>query len=103
MEVTINGKTVDLSRAVPLTLGDWDKLQKQKVLKENGEVEIKGAQTIIKLVTYIAQKADKNIDEKDVREVPLNKVNAIAKWIEIQMSESEEPNGPLSDSSTPSD
>lgn len=65
MELSINGKTVDLSRCVPLTLGDFRRLKKDHQVEQKdlglGDIEVTA-----RFMLYMLKKADASITEADV-------------------------------------
>ena len=67
--IEINGKKINLNVALPLTLGDWRRLEEQGVsatkLAENRMADT------IKLIHYVAVKANPDITVDDVESVPL--------------------------------
>lgn len=89
-EIKIGNKTIDLSGALPLTLGDWKAFEKKKLITKDGEVEIKGASQVCILLLHLAQKVDRTVTEKDIETLPLDDLPKITKWIEKAMKVEEE-------------
>jgi hypothetical protein len=68
--VRINGKNADLRKAMPLTIGDWKKLEAEGITAE----QLKDNPSITKtatFLTYILHKANPEIFEADVDTVSL--------------------------------
>lgn len=75
---TLNGKPVDLTDAVPLTIGDIRQLKKigLDVLKFNTEsMEL---DQIIGIIKYVCNKVDKGITETDVETMSLPLMNRLS-------------------------
>ena len=68
--IELNGKSINLNSALPLTLGDWRKLEELGVsaseLSEN-----KMADTI-KLLLYVSNKANSDVTVEDIESVTLD-------------------------------
>jgi len=72
----INGKDVNLAVALPLTLGDWKKLELDGV---NGDA-LKGSPSfsvISKMILHVAHKADPTITEDDIDTIDINELGTI--------------------------
>ena len=77
-------KTVDLSKALPLTLGDF------KILAEEGLDAMQmgdnmDVPSLVKLITYLCKKANPEITDEDVLTMPttwLQRLTAIAIGVE---------------------
>ena len=66
----LNGKTVDLRKAIPMTVRDWKRLKKDGVdllAISTGEVDLDG---LIKLVVYVCQKANPELTADDLDDMP---------------------------------
>lgn len=67
--IEVNGKKINLNLALPLTLGDWRRLEEQGVsatqLAENRMVDT------IKLLHYVVTKANPDVTVEDVESVSL--------------------------------
>lgn len=62
----LNGKELILTKALPLTLGDWRRLEESGLSTSN--LESGGIKDIITIVHYIAHKANKEITVSDVED-----------------------------------
>lgn len=69
MELKLGSHTVNLAAALPLTLGDMEALAKQGV--NISKPDTIGPSEIVKMLTYVARKVAKEVNEDDVRGVTL--------------------------------
>ena len=88
-EIKIGDKTVSLNDAFPLTLGDWRKLEKKKLLDTQANVALLGADGIAKLLLHLFQKVDDTVTETDLDGVSLQKVNHLFLFVRKKMQEEE--------------
>lgn len=84
----ISDKEVDFKNAFPLTIGDWEALEKLKIV-DGGSLIIKSTSQSIDLMNYIAHKANTDITRDDIRTIPINKLAEISDLIQSLMEESE--------------
>ncbi len=98
-EVEVGDRTVSLSEAFPLTLGDWKKLEKKKLLDSKANVASLGADGIAKLLLHLVQKVDDKVTEADLDKLSLKKVNRLFLFIRKKMEEDEPDLNPTKSSS----
>jgi hypothetical protein len=70
MIVNLGGRDIDLSKAVPLTLGDWRKLEAsgiQPTSLGNGKIT-----EMITFVHYVLNKADNTVTVAEVESMEIN-------------------------------
>ena len=84
LRIKLNGKDIDLSNAVPLTIGDIRALKKlgYDVLKLN--TDTMDVDQIIGLLKYVCNKVDESITEADVETISLPTMNAISRIMYAQ-------------------
>ena len=98
-EIKIGDRTVSLNDAFPLTLGDWRKLEKKKLLDTKANVASLGADGIAKLLLHLFQKVDDKVTEADLDKVSLQKVNRLFLFVRTKMEEDEPDLNPTKSSS----
>lgn len=79
LKLTLNGKELDLSNAVPLTIGDIRHLKKlgYDVLKmDTANLEV---DQIVGLLKYVCNKVDPSVTDEDIESMPLPWMNALSK------------------------
>jgi hypothetical protein len=87
----INGKTADLTRAVPLTLGDYEDLEGKGLnLHDMGNMSFKQMRV---LVVHILQKVNKEITDDDARSLSMDQTVALQKTFNALLNK-EKPNVP---------
>ena len=67
--------TVDLSKAVPLTLGDWMDLQEKGLMDENGGTVYAGAKSAALMIHHFCQKVNPAVTVDHVRQIPAEKAS----------------------------
>tara|TARA_Y100000310_G_C20673717_1_gene811680 strand:- start:1622 stop:1918 length:297 start_codon:yes stop_codon:yes gene_type:complete len=81
MKIKFGKRKVDLAPAFPLTLGDLRSLGKSGLLTDTGDLNLAGADGIIGLLTYVANKSlpdgEDAIEETDVETLSLTELPAI--------------------------
>ena len=73
---TIGEHTVNLSAAFPFTVRDMMQLEKMGIATGVG-VETQSMEQVVKLVTYIVGKANKDVSEDDILDLPMTQLNKI--------------------------
>lgn len=68
--VKINGKEIDLRPALPLTVDDWEQLEKVGVDLFKVRAENLTAGMIRKVAKFIVQKADPSVTDEQVGKLP---------------------------------
>ena len=100
MKLKVNGKRVDLSKALPLTLGDLLELEKEQGGFVDGEGNLRMAtlSDTAKMLGFVLRKADDQITEEDVRSITLPDIarfnDYFAKANAIEVPEAERPTSP---------
>lgn len=95
----INGKKVDLTKALPLKLGDYEDLEGKGVAQK--DLHSLSFRNMRVLVQHILQKANPEVTTEDVRGMTLEQMVEMQKRINA-LNESEKPNLPTFASSTSS-
>lgn len=88
MNITVNGKDVNIVSALPLTIGDWRKLAARGLTDE--ALAAPTSETTFTLVFYVLNKANKDIVEDDVNSLPVKVFAAVAQQINKLAKEAEE-------------
>ena len=93
--IKVNGKDVDLGKALPLTIGDIKQLKKTGVdvtrIKPGETMDI---DQVLALVEHVIRKADATITQEDIDSTPINE---LVQWSgEIQRIMPGEPADPSS-------
>jgi hypothetical protein len=70
------GKTVDVSKAVPLTIGDFRRLKKDHGVDQK-DLLVGDIETTCKMMFFILHKADANITESDSELLTFKQVSEI--------------------------
>lgn len=100
MEVELNGRTIDLRRAFPLLIEDWETLETQYGL--TAERLNKGSVVDASIVVFhCLQKADATVTRDEVRKLTLD--HPAVQAVLDMLKKPEAPKGPSSASSTSSD
>jgi hypothetical protein len=73
--VELQGKTFDLSKSLPLTLGDWEELEEAGIRPTDlqGQVSFKKLRIYM---THVLKKADETVDEPFMRSLTIADLNA---------------------------
>lgn len=64
MEVELNGRQIDLSKALPLKIRDWNQLDRQGVTVER--LERPSMPTIAAVLYYVLHKADSSVTQDEI-------------------------------------
>ena len=99
MMVTLNGRSLDLARALPLTLGDWRALQRRGITAK-GLAAGADAESLAGLLYHVLHKADPEVTEAHVDALPMR--DPVVKAVLEALAEAEAPDRPFSSTSTPS-
>lgn len=75
----INGKAIDLSIALPLTMGDWEDLEDEgvtidKLNNDKGGISFK---TMTSFLLHICKKANDNVDRNDIRSMSMDTMHTL--------------------------
>jgi hypothetical protein len=71
----VNGKEVDLKRAIPLTIGDLKALQQDGVdLLSVRAGDVLPNNQVLKLVEYVIRKADPAVTQEDIDATPFKEL-----------------------------
>lgn len=70
-EIVVAGKTVDLAKAFPITIGDAVELETLGLMDKQGNLAADGMGATLKLLAYFGRKACPDLTEDDVRAVAL--------------------------------
>lgn len=82
MKITLNGKEVDFSRAFPITLGDFRKLQRDYGANlETIERNPDDVEQLVKLLLFLCQKANSEVTEADLDMLPMTEMVKIQSFI----------------------
>lgn len=76
----INGKTVDMSKALPMTLGDWSDIQEQHGvgIADLGNYNMPA---MCKVLFFVCHKSNSEVTMDDVRNIQISKVLELMKPI----------------------
>lgn len=68
-EIELNGRKIDLNKALPLKLGDWKRLEKQGVTPASlSEGKISDS---VAIIFYVLHKADETVTEEEVEDLTM--------------------------------
>lgn len=76
--VELQGKTFDLSKSLPLTLGDWEQLEEDGIRP----ADLQGQPSFKKLrlyMTHVLRKVDDTVDEAYMKSLKVDDLNAFNK------------------------
>jgi hypothetical protein len=94
MKLKLNGHDVDLQKALPLTLGDLEEIQKLGLIDDGGEMNVAGPSNLIDLLHYLAHKADDKVERDSVRDIPINHMKQLGDWAQKALAEDEKADRP---------
>ncbi len=81
MLVKLGKHEIDLSKAAPLTLGDWRFLQQEGLIdKKDGaeNLSLEGADNVIKMLFHFSQKVNKKVTMEDIEGIPISDLPNVA-------------------------
>lgn len=81
-KIKLGKKTIDLSKAMPLTIGDWKAFERLEIVTKDGNMGVAGATQVCALLLHLAQKVDKGVSEKDIEAIPLEELPRLTKWVD---------------------
>lgn len=90
MATIIGGREVALSKALPLTLGDFRALKREHGIDQNG-LAAGDVETIAKLVLYLAKKVDPTVTETEVDAISMTDIPAMIASIGEKQGELDRP------------
>lgn len=97
MEVALNGRQIDLRKALPLVIRDWKALELQGLTTARlREPTISDAAAI---AFYVLHKADPSVTQDEVDDLPLNDPAVLAVFRALNVAQ-EGPDVPFSTAST---
>jgi hypothetical protein len=102
--VTLNGRTIDLATALPLTLGDWKHLKKlgitpQVLRRQDQDTD---AEVLAGWVFYVLHKADRAVTQDDIDGLTFGHLARISKVIgDLSNEDGDRPFSGTSTSSPP--
>jgi len=100
MELELNGRKINISSALPLTIGDWKALEKRKVTLRN--LESASITDLSAVVFHVLHKADDTVKEEEVDALPLTSGVIAVVTEAIRRSQEEPEDVPFSTPSTSS-
>jgi hypothetical protein len=97
MTISLHGRTIDLRKALPLTIGDWKRLEQLGITDRT--LREPSITTIATLVHYVLHKADPQTTMEEIDALPLT---APAVQETLRAINQETVDAPFSTPSTPS-
>ncbi|MGQ0569822.1 MAG: hypothetical protein ACT4P5_09870 [Armatimonadota bacterium] len=75
LDVTLNGRTIDLSKALPLVIRDWTTLEKKYGIAPDTLARFS---SIAHVVYYVLRKADDSVTQEEVNDLKIDDPVVIA-------------------------
>ena len=88
MKVKIGDREVDVSKAFPLSIGDWVDMEAQGLLAEDGSFNAGIANTFGLIKTVVA-KCD--VSEEEARSIPFDQIQGLIAYIVEQIGGVDDP------------
>ena len=88
--LTIGAAEVDLSRALPLTLGDMRKLERLGLTNEAGSLTVAGIEGVAQVLHLLIEKVNTSIKLADLDSLPVSKVTRAFLFIQKRIMEGED-------------
>lgn len=83
--VMIKGKTLDLSQAFPMTLGDWEALDKLGVM--GNEIDLAKPTVFIAILLHLVKKVDDKMVREDITSIPMREIPKLTETLRFMMEE----------------
>ena len=86
-EIQVNGRTMSLDDAFPLSIGDWCVLEEKKLLGTKASVALLDVDGTTKFLLYLFQKVDSRVTSSDLDKISLQKANRLFLFVQKKMEE----------------
>lgn len=97
MLITLNGRDVNLSKALPLSLGNWEDLEAEGV--SQNDMAKPTAKQVVTFVHFVLRKCDASVTRDEVRALAIDgpEINALLEAVNsanVPKEKSSTPSGP---------
>lgn len=78
MKLKVGEKELDLTKCLPLTIGDWAAFEEAGLINEDGTVSTGSAAGVLGFLGVLFKKVDSKVKEADLRLIPLHEIGPIS-------------------------